>query len=95
MAEAYKAPRGTEIHSDPIKKRIVAVEPNGDVVFLGFDFSNSRESGVIPAVERERFTAHDIALQRSEDQYAVQRAVEDARKMMDLRSAKTRVVTPE
>lgn len=93
MAESYKAPRGTEIHSDPIAKRIVAVEPNGDVVFLGFDFSNSRESGVIPAVERQRFTAHEIAAQRSQDQYAIQRVVEDSRKMMELRSAKTRVVT--
>lgn len=93
MAEPYKAPKGTEIHSDPVKRRMVAVEPNGDVVFLGFDFENSRESGVIPAVERHRFTAHDIALQRSKDQHAIQSAVEDARRMLELRDAKARVLT--
>lgn len=94
MAEAYKAPRDTEIHSDPVKKRVFALEPSGDVVYLGWDLENIRENGIIPAIERQRFTAREIALQQSEDRYAVQRAVEDARKMMELREARAKVLLP-
>lgn len=86
MTEPYKAPKGTIVKSDPVRKRLIMAEPNGDVVILGFDFTNMDEHGAVPAVERKRFTAHEIAVQRGLEQRAITLAVEETRKLKVLQS---------